>query len=104
MSPRNYNVPLGESQYHVINPADPGRALDDGVEHRLHVRWRTADDAEHLGRCGLMLQSLAQFRVARLELLKQPHVLDRDHGLIGESLKKFDLLFREGSNFLSGGS
>ena len=57
-------VPLTESQHHVIDPTNPGRALDDGVEDRLHVRGRAADDAEHLGRCRLMLQGLAQFRIA----------------------------------------
>ena len=69
MSPRNHSVPLAESQHHVIDPTNPGRALDDGVEHRLHVRRRAADDAEHLGRCRLMLQRLAQFRVALLSSL-----------------------------------
>ena len=64
MSPRNHSAPLAESQHHVINPTNPGGALDDGVEDRLHVRGRAADDAEHLGRCGLMLQGLAQFRIA----------------------------------------
>ena len=71
MSPRNHSVPLAESQHHVIDPTNPGRALDDGVEHRLHVRRRAADDAEHLGRCRLMLQRLAQFRVALLEFFEQ---------------------------------
>ena len=62
MSPCNQTVPVSESQQHVINPTNPGRALDDGIEHRLHVRGRAADDAEHLGRCGLVLQRLLQFR------------------------------------------
>ena len=65
-------VPLAESQHHVINPTNPGRALDNGVEHRLHVGRRAADDAEHLGRCGLMLQGLAQFCVAFLDFFEQP--------------------------------
>ena len=69
MSPRNHRVLLVESQHHVINPTNPGGALDDGVEDRLHVRRRAADDAEHLGRCRLMLQGLAQFRVALLQSL-----------------------------------
>ena len=64
MSPRNHSVTLVESQHHVINPTNPGGALDDGVEHRLHVSRRAADDAEHLGRRRLMLQGLAQFCVA----------------------------------------
>ena len=69
MSPRNQSVPFAESQHHVINPTNPRSALDDSVEHRLHVRRRAADDAEHLGRCRLMLQGFAQFRVALLSSL-----------------------------------
>src|SRR5687768_316088 len=77
MSPRNHSVALVESQQHVINPTNPRGALDDGVEHRLHVRRRAADDAEHLGRRRLMLQRLAQFRVALAEFSEQADVLDR---------------------------
>ena len=71
MSPRNHIVALAESQHHVINPANPCGALDDGVKHRLHVGRRAADDAEHLGRRGLMLQRLAQFCVALLNSLNK---------------------------------
>ena len=101
MSPRNHSVSLAESQQHVINSTNPGGALDDGVEDRLHVGGRAADDAEHLGRCCLMLQGLAQFCVALLEFLEQPHVLDGDHGLIGEGLEELDLLVREGTDLHS---
>ena len=96
MSPRNHRVALAESQHHVIDPTNLRRALDDGVEHRLHVRGRAADDAEHLGRCRLMLQRLAQFCVALLDLFEQPHVLDRDHGLSGKGFKKLDLFIVKG--------
>ena len=78
MSPRNHRVALAESQHHIINPTNPRRALDNGVEDRLHVRRRAADDAEHLGRRRLMLQRLAQFRIALLKFLEQPYVLDSD--------------------------
>src|SRR5262245_39712447 len=67
MGPQNHSVPIEESQQHVINPTNPGSALNDGIEHRLHVRRRAADDAEHLGGCRLMLQRLAQFCVALSE-------------------------------------
>ena len=87
MSPRNHNVPVTESQNHIIDPTNPRGALDDGVEHRLHIRGRAADDAEHLGRCRLMLQRLAQFCVALAEFFEQPHVFDGDDRLIGESLQ-----------------
>ncbi len=98
MSPRNHSVALVESQHHVIDPTNPGRALDDGVEDRLHVRGRAADDAEHLGRRRLMLQRLAQFCVALAEFLEQPHVLDGDDGLVGEGFEQSNLLFGERTN------
>ena len=69
MSPRNHSVALVESQHHVIDSTNPCRALDDGIEDRLHVRGRPADDAEHLGGCRLMLQCLAQFCIALLNSL-----------------------------------
>ena len=81
MSTRNHSVPLVESQHHVIDPTNSGSAFNNGVEDRLHVRGRATDDAEYLGRCRLMLQGLAQFRVALLQFLKQPDVLDGDHSL-----------------------
>src|SRR5262249_5602334 len=55
MSPPNQTVPLAESQHHVINPTNPGRALDNGIEDRLYIRGRAADDAEDFGRCRLVL-------------------------------------------------
>ena len=99
MSPRNHSVSLVESQQYVINPTNPRRALDNGVEHRLHVRGRAADDAEHLGRCRLMLQGFAQFCVALLEFFEQPDVLDGDHGLIGKGFKKRDLFIGKRTRF-----
>ena len=84
MSPRNEQRSSRESQHHIINPTNPGGALDDGVKNRLHIRRRAADNAEHLGRCSLMLQGLAQFCVALLDSLKQPYVLDGDHRLVGK--------------------
>ena len=95
MSPRNHHVSLLKSQMHVINPTNPCGALDDGVEHRLHVGRRAADDAEHLGGRGLMLQGLAQFCVALLDFLEQSDILDRDHGLVGERFEQGDLLIRK---------
>ena len=70
MSPRNHGIALAESQHHIIDPTNPRGALDDRIEDRLHVRRRAADYAEHLGGCSLMLQGLAQFRVALAEFLE----------------------------------
>src|SRR6266542_4147315 len=68
MSPQNGFIPLAESQVHVINPAYFCGAFDDGVEHRLHVGRRAADDAKHLGRGRLMFQGFTQLRIALLDL------------------------------------
>src|SRR5262245_50188003 len=46
-----------------------------------------------------MLQGLSQFRIALLELLKQPHVLDGDDGLVGEGFEELDLRRGEGAHF-----
>jgi hypothetical protein len=37
MSLRNHHVAIAESQHHVIDPTNPSGALDNGIEHRLHV-------------------------------------------------------------------
>ena len=44
MCPRNAHAP-SKAQHHVIDPANPRGALDDGVEDRLHIRRGPADDA-----------------------------------------------------------
>ena len=48
-----------------------------------------------------MLQGLAQFCVALLQFLEQPHVLDGDHGLVGEGFEKRDLFVRERTDLRS---
>ena len=45
-----------------------------------------------------MLQRLRQLVRARLDLVEQPHVLDRDHRLVGESADQLDLLVGEGAD------
>ena len=62
-----------------------------GVQHRLNVRRRAGDDAQDFARRCLLLQRF-------LELLEQPHILDGDHGLIGEGFKKLDLRRGEGAH------
>src|SRR5262249_11963948 len=98
MRPRNEIVALTKSQPQVIDSANPGGTLDDGIEYGLHIRRRAADDAKHLGRCRLMLQRFAQFCIALLDFLEQAHILDGDDRLIGESFEKYDLLVGEGLN------
>src|SRR5215467_4135661 len=50
------------------------RALDDRVEHRLHIRLRLADHAQDVTGRGLCVECSGQLPVARLQFLEQPHV------------------------------
>ena len=93
MRPRNHIVPLAESQQHIVNAANSCGACDDSIENRLHVGGRPTDNPEHLGRCCLMLQGLAQFCVAFLQFLEQPDILDGDDSLVSEGFKQSDVFF-----------
>ena len=77
-------------------------APDDRVEDRLDVGLGAADDAQDLRRRGPLLEGLGnvsmRFRKSEILLLQlgeQAHVLDGDHGLIGEGLHERDLLVGE---------
>ena len=72
----------------VETAEQPVGARRDGLEHRLHVRRRTGDDLEDLGRRRLPLERL-------LGLVEQPRVLDRDHGLVGEGFGERDFVLAE---------
>ena len=75
------------------------RVLQHGLEHGLQIERRAADDLEHVGGRGLLLQrsvigALAQF-------VEQPRVLDGDDGLGGEVLQQLDLLVGERPHLLA---
>src|ERR1700730_12457009 len=70
------------------------RLGDDGsqdglkIERRVH---RLADLAERTQ----LANRLAEFARARLHLIAQSCVLDRDHSLVGKGRRQLDLLFAE---------
>ena len=99
MSPRNHLSPSSRSRSTTHRSHKPVRRFRRWHRAPAERPWGAADDAEHLGRRRLMLQGLAQFGIALLDFLEQPHVLDGDHRLIGEGLEKGDLLFSERTNF-----
>src|SRR5205823_14993279 len=65
-----------------------------GSSPTLRCSDLTADDLQHVGGRGLLLQRFAQ-------LVQQPSVLDRDDGLRSEIRNQFDLLVCERANFLT---
>src|SRR5262249_1525199 len=61
----------------LVRFAEADSRFDKRVEHCFEVEGRAADDFEHVGSSGLLLQRFAQF-------VQQASVLHRDHGLVGE--------------------
>src|SRR5262245_17810744 len=86
------NIAVALEQPRVIRLAKARRRLDERVEDRLQIERRAADDLEHIGGGGLLLQRFAQ-------LLEQACVLDGDDGLVGEAGDQGDLLIGERANF-----
>src|SRR4030095_8100964 len=70
-------------------------ASHDGIEDRLHVSWRAANDPEDLAGRGLLVECSRQVTIAGLQFREQPHILDCDDRLVGEGLEKGDLPVRE---------
>src|SRR5262249_40197969 len=64
------------------------------IEHGLQIEGRAADNLEHIGGGCLLLERFTQ-------LIKQTRVFDSDDGLRSEVLDQLDLLFSEGTKFLS---
>ncbi len=71
------------------------------------ARRELAERGELLGldqailRGAQFLDRLGELLGARLRLLEEPHILDGDHGLVGEGLQKLDLAFVERPHLLA---
>src|SRR4026208_217660 len=76
-------------------------ALAPLFQHRLDVRRRARDDPEDLRLRRLLLEGLAEVAVARLQLLEEADVLDRDDRLGGKGLQEPDLPVGEGPHLLA---
>ena len=76
--------------------ADARGVRQHGVEHRLQLARRTADDlaAPPRSRSAALAPRRAR-RVRCLHLVEQPYVLDGDHRLVGEGCDQLDLLVGE---------
>src|SRR5262244_3656329 len=74
MSPGNHDISRTKPKMYIVDPTNPGGAFNNGVEHRLHIRGRPADDAKHLCRCRLMLQGFTQFCITLLDFFEQTDV------------------------------
>jgi hypothetical protein len=68
VSPYHHRIRFAQPQHHVINPTNSCSAFNDGIEHRLHVRRRAADNAEYLGCSCLMFQRFGELTLAIFQL------------------------------------
>src|ERR1700726_2985617 len=75
----------------MVGVAKSGRRLGQRIEHGLQIESRAADNLEHVGGGGLLLQRFAQ-------LIEQTGILDGDDGLIREGVDQGELLVGKGSN------
>src|SRR5215467_12005703 len=62
--------------------AKPGGCFDHGVQHRLHIGGRAADDVEYVAGRGLVFQRFFEVARAGLQFAEQPRILDGDHRLV----------------------
>src|SRR5262245_60427193 len=72
----------------MVGLTEPRCRLDQSIEDRLQIESRAADDLEHIGGGGLLLEGFAQ-------LIEQARVLDGDNRLCREVLHHLDLFVRE---------
>src|SRR6266516_1540843 len=92
-------ITVPQQNRHVIGNAKAAGNARDGLQHRLKIEFRSADDCQHLTDRSLILQRFREFvgtfgdlACARLLGLEETAVLDRDHRLIRERRHQLDLL------------
>jgi hypothetical protein len=69
MRPRHHKAILVEP-HTTSSIRKPSPRFDNGIEYRLHVRRRAADDTQNFRRRRLMLQCFAQLWIACLQFLE----------------------------------
>src|SRR5262245_25642553 len=92
------DISVSQPKRPIARLGQPRRIRQHGLEHRLEIAWRSADDLQHLRSRRLLLQRLAQILRALPQLTKQARVLDGDNGLVGEVRQQLDLFVGERPN------
>src|SRR5262249_1779628 len=85
-------IEIHRSEFGLTNPH---RVPQHALEYRLQLARRAADDLQNLRSRSLLLKRFGKLARARLHLIEQAHVFDRDHRLVGEGGDKADLLLGE---------
>src|SRR5262249_56637086 len=85
----------------LVRIAETSGGPDQRIEHALKIEGRSADDLEHVGGRGLLLQRLSEVVRALAQFVEQPRILDGDNGLSGEVRYQLDLLVGERPHLLA---
>src|SRR5215470_16727952 len=70
----------------LVGAAKARDRLHQRIKDRLKVDRRSADDLEHVARCGELINRAGELGLTVAQFLKQSRILDRDHGLVSKSL------------------
>ena len=81
-----------------VGPGQLAGASHDRLEHRVQIEGRT-ERPPHIAERPKLAHGARQVLGPGFEFREQPHVLDGDHGLVGECFRKRDLLVGEGLHF-----
>src|SRR5262249_35191075 len=90
-SPDPHHAVFDDNNVNKLRLADAGGMFGNRLENRCYVARRARDHGQDIADRGLLLQRLRELARARLHLVEQPHVLDRNHRLVGEGRCQFDL-------------
>src|SRR5260370_17013603 len=88
MTSQHEKVALTKEKSAQIGSAQFGCRTRERVHHRIEVERRTADDLEHVGGRGLLLQRLREIAGFCLPLFEQLRVLNGDGRLVGEGFEQ----------------
>ena len=95
------NVAIPEMERREGSATEFRRGLENGRRGQFQVERRAADDLQHVGGRGLLVQRFFEVARPRLHLAEQARVLDRDHRLVGEGLDDLDFPVGEGDRLVS---
>src|SRR5262249_23642120 len=83
-SDNSQKVVLAEIERAGVGLPKPGRVRQHSCKYRPELARRAGYDLQHLRRCCLLIQRLAQVVGALTQLVEQARVLDGDDGLTSE--------------------
>src|SRR5260370_22147117 len=80
------NLRITKKNVSVVGVAKPRRRFNQSIEYCLQIKSRAADDLQHIGGCGLLLQPFRESLHLPPLLVEQYHLLHRNLGFVRQKL------------------